>query len=99
MTEFTLIDGVYLTIVAITVVFLILGILAGLLSFIGKLVDKYLPAPVKVPVTAPSVASVPVTQTDQEILSPETVALIVSIIFEQKAQEIKQKNTIGGSSK
>lgn len=90
MTEFTLIDGVYLMVVAMATVFLILGSLNGLLIIIGKLVDKYLPAPAKTPVAAP-VASTPMSQTDEKTLPPEKVALIMSIIFEKKAQEIKTK--------
>lgn len=92
MTDFTLIDGVYLMIVAMATVFLILGILTVLLTLVGKVVNKYLPTPAKVPVNAPLVVSVPVEQTDEKTLSPEKVALIMSIIFEQRAQENKIKS-------
>lgn len=91
MTEFTIIDGVYLMVVAMTTVFLILAVLGVLLTFIGKLVDKYVPAPAKTTVAATPVTSVPVAQTDEKTLPPEKVALLMSIIFEKKAQEIKTK--------
>lgn len=91
MTEFTLIDGVYLMIAAMTTVFLILAVLGLLLTFIGKLVDKYVPTPAKTPVTAAPAINVPVSQTDDKTLPPEKLALILSIIFEKKAQEIKTK--------
>lgn len=91
MTDFTIIDGVYLMIVAMTTVFLILASLGVLLTLIGKLVDKYIPVPAKTPLPAAPVASAPVAQTEAQGLPPEKVALLMSIIFEKKAHEIKTK--------
>lgn len=93
MTEFTLMDGVYLMIAAMATVFLLLAALAVILTFIGKLVDKYVPTPANQAATVASTPSTngPVTQTEEKTLPPEKVALLMSIIFEKRAQEIKTK--------
>lgn len=87
MTEFTLLDGVYLMVVAMSTVFLLLACLNGLLVIIGKLVDRYqLPKENTQADSSPNITPV-VSKGAEKQLPPEKVALIMSLVFTRRERE------------
>lgn len=94
MTDFTIVDGVTLMVVAMLTVFTILAALWGVLVIMGKLIDSGAENAVSAPAASKPqpVQKAPAPTPADGTITPEKAALIVSLIFNEDSENIKIKD-------